>query len=144
MTRIERAHHSSYRFFACPFCCPSTSLPVAFERTAATLTKIQSTMMIRSEFDGGLLWQLTICTGLSMSLWALNSALTYISPSTRSSTPNLFLCVRRMVLYRGMGGKSAAGACRNPCDAPASVAVARSRVKTRMFAVDKKAQYSKR
>lgn len=42
--------------------------------------------------------QLTICTGLSMSLCALNSALTYISPSTRSSTPSLFRCVLKMVL----------------------------------------------
>lgn len=60
-----------------------------------------------------------------MSLCALNSALTYISPSNRCSIGSFFRCVRSIVLYKGIGGKSAAGAGRKgPFAAPASVAVA--------------------
>lgn len=63
-----------------------------------------------------------------MSLCALNSALTYMSPSNRCSKGNTFRCVRSKVLYSGIGGSNAAGAGRKgPLAAPASVAVASNR-----------------
>jgi hypothetical protein len=71
--------------------------------------------------------RLTICTGLSISLCAFHSALTYISPSTRSSAGNLFLCVLNNLLYSGMGGRRAIGAGRKGLEEPASVAVAKRR-----------------
>lgn len=59
----------------------------------------------------------------------------YMSPSNRSSTPNLLRCERKSRRYSGIGGNNAAGTGLKGLDAPASVAVASNRVYIRIFSV---------
>lgn len=58
--------------------------------------------------------ELTMCTGLSTFLCALNSLLTYSSPSNRISVGRCFRCARRSRRYSGIGGKRAIGTALNP------------------------------
>lgn len=70
----------------------------------------------------------TICAGLSTFRCALNSALTYSSPSSRISCGRCRRCARRRRLYSGMGGSRAKGSGRRPpALAPAEVAEAKRR-----------------
>lgn len=123
-------HHSSSRSSQHPSFRQSKSRPPTFAHTSAIPSRIQSAIVpisyhpTSSRVSFQSTGKLTICTGFSTFLWALNSAFMYSSPSNRISLGRCFRCARNSLLYKGIGGSNANGAGLKPLAVPAAVGVA--------------------